>query len=197
MKYSAKFKLQVVKFAEESNNCTAGREFCVNEKLVRDWRKQIEKLKCMPKNKCSNRGKPCQWPELEDKLLQWIEEHRESGYIVTRNMISIKAKAMASELQITGFLACNCWCTKFLRRKNLALRQKTKIAQKLPEHLDQKITSFHSFVIKSRGKENYELVHIGNMDETPVFPQLRNQESREGKLRTCSHREHGRNACLV
>ena len=165
MKYSAKFKLQVM----ESNNCAAGREFCVNEELVRDWQKQIQKLKCMVKNICSNHGKPCQWPELQDKLLQWIEEHRQSRYIVTRNMITIKAKAMASELQITGFLASNCWCTNFLRRKNLALRQKTKITQKLPEHLDQKITSFHSFVIKSRRKENYELVHIGNMDETPVW----------------------------
>jgi len=169
MKYSAKFKLQVVKFAQESNNCAAGREFCVNEKLVRDWRKQVEKLKCMPKNKCSNRGKPCQWPELEDKLLHWIEEQRQSGYIVTRNMVVIKVKAVAAELQITGFLASNCWCTKFLRRKNLALRQKTKIAQKLPEDLDQKITSFYSFVIKSRRRENYQLVHIGNMDEMPVW----------------------------
>ena len=144
MKYSAKFKLQVVKFAQESNNCAAGREFCVNEKLIRDWRKQVEKLKCMPKNKCSNRGKTFQWPELEDKLLQWIEEQRLHGYmyIVTRNMIIIKAKAVAAELQIpvTGFLASNCWCTKFLRRKNLALRQKKKIAQKLPEDPDQKIT---------------------------------------------------------
>ena len=130
MKYSAKFKLQVVKFAQESNNCAAGHEFCVNEKLVRDWRKQVEKLKCMPKNKCSNRGKTCQWPQLEDQLLHWIEEQRHSGYIVTRNMITIKAKAMATELQKTGFLASNCWCTKFLRRKNLALRQKTKIAPK-------------------------------------------------------------------
>lgn len=115
MKYSAKFKLQVVKFAQESNNCAAGREFCGNEKLVRDWQKQIEKLKCMLKNKCSNRGKPCQRPELEDKLLQWIEEQRQSGYVVTRDMVSIKVKAMAAELQITGFLASNCWCTKFLR----------------------------------------------------------------------------------
>ena len=44
MKYSAKFKLQVVKFAQESNNCAAGREFCVNEKFVRDWRKLVEKI---------------------------------------------------------------------------------------------------------------------------------------------------------
>jgi len=170
MKYSAKFKLQVVKFAQESNNCAAGREFCINKKLVRDWQKQVEKLKCLPKNKCSNRGKPSQWPELEEKLLHWFEVQRQSGYIVTRNMVVIKAKAVAAELQITGFLASNCWCTKLLLRKNLALQQKTKIAQKHPEDLDQKITSFHSFVIKSR---------------------------KEGKLPTCSHWEHGRNACLV
>jgi len=29
------------------------------------------------------------------------------------------------------------------------------------------------------------------------LPQLCNQGQKEGKLRTCSHREHGRNACLV
>jgi len=100
MKYSAKFKLQVVKFTQESNNCAAGREFCINKKLVRDWQKQVEKLKCLPKNKCSNRGKPPQWPELEEKLLHWFEVQRQSGYIVTRNMVVIKAKAVAAELQI-------------------------------------------------------------------------------------------------
>ena len=84
-------------------------------------------------------------------------------------MVSIKAKAMASELQITRFLASNCWCTKFPWRKNLPLQQNTKIARKLLEHLEQKITCFHSFVIKSRRKENYELVHIGKREETPVW----------------------------
>ena len=73
MKYSAKFKLQAVKFAEDSNNCAVRQEFCVNEKLVCDWRKQVEKLKCMPKNKCANRGKECRWPELEDSLRTWIK----------------------------------------------------------------------------------------------------------------------------
>ena len=28
MKYSAQFNLQVVKFAQESNNCAAGRQLC-------------------------------------------------------------------------------------------------------------------------------------------------------------------------
>ena len=144
MKYTAKFKLQVVKFAQESNNCAASREIGVNEKLVRDWRKKVEKLECMPKNKCSNRGKRCQWPELEDKLVNWIEDLRQCGYLVTRNMIQIKVLAMIDELNITGFQASNNWCTRFLQRNNLALRQKTKIAQKLPEDLEEKICKLPS-----------------------------------------------------
>lgn len=135
MRYTAKFKLQVVKFAKDSNNCAASREFDVNEKLVRDWRKNVEKLMCMPENKCSTRGKQCQWPQLEDKLIHWIEDQRQSGYIVSRNMIRSKALAKADELNITDFQASNNWCTRFLYRNNLSLCQKRKIDQKLAEDL--------------------------------------------------------------
>ena len=75
MQYTVKFKLQVVKFAQESNNSTASQEYGISEKLVCDWQKQAEKLKCMPNNNmCSNQGKRCQWPELEDKLVNWIKD---------------------------------------------------------------------------------------------------------------------------
>ena len=40
LKYDSGFKLKVVKFVSKNNNCAAAREFGVNEKLVRDWRKQ-------------------------------------------------------------------------------------------------------------------------------------------------------------
>ena len=168
MKYSAKFKLQVVKFTQESNNCAAGCEFCVNEKLFHDWRKQVVKRKCMLKNKCSSRRKlvPVDWVRRQASSFE--EEQRQGVYIITCNIIIIKAKATAVELQITGFLASNYWCMMFLRRKNLAFWQKTKITQRLPEDLDQKIANF-SFVIKSRRKENYELVHNENMDKMPFW----------------------------
>ena len=43
MKYSASFKLQVVKFASDnSNNSAASRKFGIDEKLVRDWRTKID-----------------------------------------------------------------------------------------------------------------------------------------------------------
>ena len=111
----------------------------------------------MPKNKCSKRRKNCQWPELEDKLIAWIEEQRQSSYIMTRNMIRIKALGMTDKLNITGFQASNNWCTRFLARNNLILRQKKKIVQRMPGDLEEKIVDFHRFVLKCRKKDNYEL----------------------------------------
>jgi hypothetical protein len=168
MKYPAKLKLQVVKFAEESNNCLAGRTFGINEKLVRDWRRAQEKLKAMPKNKCADRGKPCQWPELEKELLSWIEEQRQNGYIVTRNLIRLQARIYAKRNSIKTSASAG-WVTRFLKRNGLCLRQKTKISQKLPHDYEDKITKFQQFLINQRKHYNYDTVHIGNMDETPVW----------------------------
>ena len=46
------------------------------------------------------------------------------------------------------------------------MRQKTKIAQRLPEEFDGKIISFQRMMIEM--KNDYELQQIGNMDETPM-----------------------------
>ena len=93
MKYSASFKLQVVKFASDnSNNSAASRKFGIDEKLVRDWRRKIDNIKSLPKTKCADRGRKCQWPELEKKVVEWVEENRKSGLAVTRNLIRLHAK---------------------------------------------------------------------------------------------------------
>ena len=80
MKYSVSFKLQVVKFASDnSNNSAASWKFGIDEKLVRDWRRKIDNIKSLPKTKCADRGRKCQWPELEKKVVEWVEENRKSG----------------------------------------------------------------------------------------------------------------------
>ena len=55
-----------------------------------------------------------------------------------------------------------------MKRNNFVLRRRTKIAQKLPRDLEEKITRFHRFIIKTRKNSDYRLEHIGNMDETPM-----------------------------
>ena len=170
MKYSASFKLQVVKFASDnSNNSAASRKFDIDKKLVRDWRRKIDNIKSLPKTKCADRGRKCQWPELEKKVVEWVEENRKSGLAVTRNLIRLHAKKTAQQMNIDNFLVSSGWCARFMKRNKLVLCQKTKISQRLPDDLEEKITSFQSFVIRARRSKNYSLVNIGSMDETPVW----------------------------
>ena len=49
--YDASFKLKVIRYAEEHGNRAAGREFCIDEKSVRQWRSMKEELDKMPKSK--------------------------------------------------------------------------------------------------------------------------------------------------
>ena len=42
--HDAAFKLRVIEFAENSKNCAAIREFDINEKLVKDWRRNKSTL---------------------------------------------------------------------------------------------------------------------------------------------------------
>ena len=104
MKYSASFKLQVVKFASDnSNNSAASRKFGIDEKLVRDWRRKTDNIKSLPKTKCADRGRKCQWPELEKKVVEWVEENRKSGLAVTRNLIRLHSKKTAQQMNIDNF----------------------------------------------------------------------------------------------
>ena len=170
MKYSASFKLQVVKFASDnSNNSAASRKFGIDEKLVRDWRRKIDNIKSLPKTKCADRGRKCQWPELKIKVVKWVEENRKSGLTVTRNLIHLHAKKTTQQMNIDNFLASSGWCTWFMKRNKFVLCQKTKISQRLPDNLEEKITSFQSFVTRERRSKNNSLVNTGNMDKTPVW----------------------------
>ncbi|KAJ1130885.1 hypothetical protein NDU88_009229 [Pleurodeles waltl] len=49
-KYEASFKLKVVNFAMEHNNCAAARQYGVTEKMVRDWKANEKALKSMPRD---------------------------------------------------------------------------------------------------------------------------------------------------
>ena len=186
MKYSASFKLQVVKFASDNSNnySAASRKFGIDEKLVQDWRRKIDNIKSLPKTKCADCGRKCQWPELEKKVVEWVEENRKSGLAVTRNLIRLHAKKTAQQMNINNFLVSSGWCTRFMKRNKLVLRQKTKISQRLPDDLEEKITSFQSFVIRARRSKNYSLVNIGNMDETLVWFDMPTSKTVDNSVRT-------------
>ena len=134
----------------------------------------------------------CSWPEQH--LFFWVEENRNSGYmyVVTRKQIVLEGKSWARK-KVAGFTGHRSWCSRFMKHHNLVLRQKTKISQKVPEDLEEKITDFHSFMIKRRKRQDYDLKQIGNMDETPTWfdmPSSRTVNKAGGKtvfVRTSGH----------
>jgi transposase-like protein len=70
--YTAKFKLEVVRYAQEHGNTAAGRKFDVDETNVRRWSSEKEKLEGISKNKCAFRGKKCTYPHVEANYINML-----------------------------------------------------------------------------------------------------------------------------
>ena len=161
--YTAAFKLKAIEMAEKCGNRAAGHEYSVNEKLVRDWRKKKAELEALPRGKRSLRpGVKPHWPELENKVTEWVLDKRLNGIGLSWTMICLKAKLIAREMppeEVKGFTATTSWLYRFLKRRGLVIRQKTKISQRLPQEFEDKIIGFHRMIIQMRNINKYEMQH--------------------------------------
>ena len=79
-----------------------------------------------------------------------------------------KTQDETKKLAISNFKYSTQWLSHFLKCYDLFLRCKTKITQKLPKDLEEKLLSFQRFIICLHQKNDYPLGMIVNMDETPV-----------------------------
>ena len=167
--FTASFKLKVVEYAEKNSNRGAARKFSVDDKRVREWRKQKNSLTELPtkKRRLEGGGRKAAYPNLEEVLVSWIEQLREENLRVTRS--SVQAKALELVPQEEEFVASRGWLEKFFRRNGFSLRRRTTVSQRLPEDLQPKVISFIMKTRQLRLKNQYPLSMIGNMDETPLW----------------------------
>jgi len=164
--YTAEFKLSVVKYAEENGNRSAGREYSVDERSVREWREQKNVLNAMDRRKRARRGGLPHWPELESELRKWVISTREQKRKVSTVDIRLKARQLATEKGIDNFTGGRKWCHSFMKRNSLSVRAVTSVGQPLPTGWEEKVAAFRDYV--SKLKENVDLSQFGNMDEVPV-----------------------------
>ena len=136
--YTAGFKLEVITYAEENGgNMAAQRKFGVSEKLVRDWRKQKDALHQTKKTTKAFRGRTAYWPDLENQLENFVMEQRSSCRAVSTVQLRLKALEISKTMKIQNFKANPSWCYRFMKRKGLAMRQRTTLAQHLPaDHIE-------------------------------------------------------------
>ena len=121
--YDAEFKLKAVSHAVEYGNRAAAREFNINESMVRKWRMQEDDLRQVKKIKQSFRGNKARWPQLEDKLEQWVVEQRAASRSISTVTIRMKATALAWDMNISEFRGGPSWCFRFMIRRKLSRRK--------------------------------------------------------------------------
>ena len=93
---------------------------------------------------------------------------QEHGFLISTKMITYEAKHLAAEKGIEDVTGSPSRCHRFMERCGLAVRTKTRIAQKMPIECESKIVSFHKFVLDARKKNGFEISQIGNMDKVPL-----------------------------
>ena len=143
--YEAGFKLKALEYAKTHDNSKAARQFGVGESLIRDWRKKEQQLVAMPNTKRARRGDVASFPALLEEVKEWVLEQRQNGFIVTRGSLRLRALELKKSDKYKNmpgmgtFLVSAGWCSRFMQRHQLTLRQRTNIAQKFPPQLADKV----------------------------------------------------------
>ena len=196
--YDAAFKLKVIEFAEQNTNRGAARKYDIDEKRVREWKKQKDQLGSLnsKKRRLDGGGRKAALPDMEEELVTWIESLRAQNLRVTRSNVQSKALEL-TQARGEDFRASDGWLQKFLKRHSFSLRRRTTVGQRLPQDLITKVVGFIMSTRKLRHSKDYPLSLIGNMDETPLWLDMPGETTitRRGErsvpLRTTGH-EKGR-----
>ncbi len=173
--YSAGQKKKVADYSRYHGIRKTARHFKVSHSNVIRWKKERVTALKNPNKRHHRRGqgRKLSYPsELENKLVAWIYEKRESECApVSTRIVRCKASSLVSPVN-KCFKASDGWVRKFMKRNNLVLRCRTHISQNLPQDLEDKIKTFHAEVSAIFDNSDFPLQFICNMDETPVYLDL-------------------------
>ena len=103
--YPVKMKIEAVNYAEINSNRAAGRKYRVDEKRIREWRKnkaKIPALVVLKNSKTRKRldgdgAKPLS-TNLEERVVDWISVRRSSGLRVLRKLVMKKTQLLYQEM---------------------------------------------------------------------------------------------------
>ena len=114
-------KVKVAEYAEIHGNRKAGRDFNVDESMVRRWKKDKEMMAKQPAKKLSMRGGKPHWPKLEKKLKEFVISEASSGTPLSNLIIGQHAMVMAKKQGLKNFIGGSNWCARFMQRNRMSV----------------------------------------------------------------------------
>ncbi|EFO93564.1 hypothetical protein CRE_02626 [Caenorhabditis remanei] len=134
--YTLAYKMEVIKWAESTNNCQASTRFGVPRQCIQSWRKMKNELlleeiqgKSGKKKRLGGGGRPLKNVEVDEKLEEWLKEKQADGVKITGKMIKEYAMTISEN---EDFKASNGWLQRFMIRHGLATptrNQKTSASE--------------------------------------------------------------------
>ncbi|CAB4445921.1 unnamed protein product [Rhizophagus irregularis] len=177
--YSIEQKKIVVAYATQHGRNAAGRHFEIDKTMVGRWIKASETWtsEINDKNMRVGSGRKAFYPEAEKELYNWVLDQRKKGLAVTFITIRISMNEILDRADMvalygdltTEFKATTGWLNAFMKRHNLTRCRRTKISQKLPEQLEEKLEEFYqffdmagNFTINTKGEKTVHICGTGN-----------------------------------
>ena len=200
----------VVDYAKSKSNRDAARKYAIDEKRVREWRANADKLKQGAKKmRIEGGGCKIKNADLEEDLLDWIHERRANSLRVSRKLTMRKAKYMHDEtagddpVAKNRFHARRGWLEKFMKRNCLSLRRRTTTIQKDPAHIVDRLVQYVLHVRRMSRKYKLNPNSILAMNETAVWADMTAPTTvercgeREVILKSTSHEKVRISVCLT
>ncbi len=182
-KLSPKERLEIaIEAVQERNNCKVARAHKISEAAVRKCIKNFQNndkiTSLRTKRRQGSNSKGCKFPEMEQKLLEYIIEQRMKKLSVSKQDIKTKALDLFKNCYpgtLEEFAASNGWFIKFLKRGHLSHRTPTHILQQMKKNVEDEILAFWQKILRLRtsvesirdmGEQTNTL--FVNIDEVPI-----------------------------
>jgi len=172
LSYTAKFKREIIRCADNKGNRKAATIFGVDENNVRLWQKHKTVISgCEASRKKFSGPKKGRFPEIDDAVFTFFQERRKTGLFLSYDLLREEAIKKTRSLNIprSPFKVSKGWAIRFMRRMGLALRRRTTICQKLPKDLEQKLLNYQRYITNLREKGNFLMGQMANADEMAIY----------------------------
>jgi len=172
LSYTAKFKHEGIRCAEDKGNHKAAAIFGFDESNIWLWRKHKAAIsRCEASWKKFTGPKKGRFPEIDDAVLKFFHERCKTGLFVSYALLRKEMIKKAGCLNIppSCFKASKGWAIRFRRQMGLALQHRTMICQKLPKDFEQKFLNYQWYITNLRKTGNFRMGQMATADETVIY----------------------------
>ena len=136
--HTLKSKIKIIKYANNYSQKAASIKFSIPKSTISDWMKNKEKYLNALENKMNKKtfheGKKIKNPELECKLIDFIEFNRKLYNSITTWSLLLKMFEISPERKLLGMEAGRGFVCGFLKRNFFSFRTKTHVGQILSQN---------------------------------------------------------------